>query len=788
MAQSGPPVTIDSSDDDNFEDCNEDVPLKKENVAIECGHNSLKVHINCGELVSNTTIYQVSCEDLARNSQKASQENDFYLLRDLSPNTDYYINIDTVIDGLTRGNLQLQGKTLICGPPIAFTIKVKNENKMELSWTKPAERTYSAKITGYYLEVRDYMTRGLKTSLRLPNTKHVLRIDTTESYVFEIWAESNDHRGSFARQEHIQLKHALLKTCDPVEEDDGKMIYQLKMEDALDVEEVDTDVIKVKTIGQRNINNMERKEKVILLVGSTGAGKTTWINAFANFLFKVKLKDTFRFKVTLESEETDQTKSQTQLITVYQLHSIDMAVDYNVTIIDTPGFCDTRGIKRDKEIEAGIGSLFKKQNKFLEHINDIVVVVSANSARLTHTQKYIFDSIFTLFGKDLKDSVTLLTTFCYAKDDNIQNALRKHTISIHNCFHVDNCVILDIKDSEESKRDSWQASMEHFKDYCKHLKRSKSKSISQTQKVLDQREQIRNYLFCMRQHIADGIQKLEQISAEKCFLRSHEESTQYRNNSTTRYAKYETIEETTDKFHMYCSRCHYTCHEDCCCSDEGNNGHQQCLAMEKTSRGVSCMVCPNKCSVENHNRQTFRMQRIVQESKEVVQNVDRIAERYHEYTGKKLTHQELLGHLSDEFKMISNLVKGRMSDIMKTRKALGKIALLSWPKSQVDYINLLIDNEIQRGGEGYECRVDILENIREEAEQLQAIDMDTFDPFRRYREAMDDLIADGVDVRSHKVYLKMPKFLKTFVDRFKKSWKFSWRSKYVFYICFKALW
>ena len=85
-------------------------------------------------------------------------------------------------------------------------------------------------------------------------------------------------------------------------------------------------------------------EKTILVVGATGAGKSTLIDGIANFVFNVRFEDDHRLKLINLLKEEEQKKnnqalSQTDHITMYKIpYMKEGNVPYNLNIIDTPGW------------------------------------------------------------------------------------------------------------------------------------------------------------------------------------------------------------------------------------------------------------------------------------------------------------------------------------------------------------------------------------------------------------------------------------------------------------------
>ena len=143
-----------------------------------------------------------------------------------------------------------------------------------------------------------------------------------------------------------------------------------------------------------------------MVVGQTGSGKTTLLNAFINYLLGIKYEDDFRYFIIYENFNKKQDHSQTSEVTVYNIKGLDGTI---IQIIDTPGFGDTGGIKKDIEITQKIRQTFIDK---LNSITCICFVAQSSNARLSANQKYIFNCILDLFGDDVKSNFTCMLTFC----------------------------------------------------------------------------------------------------------------------------------------------------------------------------------------------------------------------------------------------------------------------------------------------------------------------------------------------------------------------------------------
>ena len=222
------------------------------------------------------------------------------------------------------------------------------------------------------------------------------------------------------------LKANLIKHSKLVASSPAVKIYKLKLHK---ISSNQTSQIKKFEFGKSQTGSYVKNEKVIMILGATGSGKTTLINSMINYVFGIEYGDEFRF--TLVTEEGDgrgnQAYSQTSSITAYTIHhQKGFKVPYTLTVIDTPGFGDTGGLQRDAEITKQIHQFFTVPGiEGIDHIDAVGFVAQSSLPRLTFTQKYIFDQILSLFGKDIGENIYLMLTFADGKAPQVLNGINE---------------------------------------------------------------------------------------------------------------------------------------------------------------------------------------------------------------------------------------------------------------------------------------------------------------------------------------------------------------------------
>ncbi|KAK9952915.1 hypothetical protein ABG768_016943 [Culter alburnus] len=350
------------------------------------------------------------------------------------------------------------------------------------------------------------------------------------------------------------------------------------------------------TFGERDKN---KPHKIILMVGETGTGKTKLINAMINYMLDVKREDKVWFEFTDDQSDRTSAHSQTSRITVYGVYLQESKTD--LTVIDTPGYGDTRGIENDKEIAKSLLSL-SKCNDWVHKIDAVCLVVKASQNRLSDRQIYIFDAVQSLFGKDIVENIALLVTYSHgAHPKNVLTAVEEAKFQCAKndknqpvYFLFDNCQGETFHEEYQIVQEqSWNLSFKGMTGFFKLLDNIKPKTLKMTQDVLRQREKLEANIT----NIQSQIRKMESKQNE---LKQHQEILEYVKNDKNfecevevEYKEKVDIDLSLAKEATCCTVCEENCHYPGCW---WVSNLSQCSVMKKSH----CTVCTNKCHHSKH--------------------------------------------------------------------------------------------------------------------------------------------------------------------------------------------
>ena len=483
-------------------------------------------------------------------------------------------------------------------------------------------------------------------------------------------------------------------------------------------------------------------EKVMMVVGSTGSGKTTTVNAMINHVLGVQWKDDFRLKMIHESSSNqgaetigNQAHSQTQFVSCYTLPYMEgFKVPYNLTIVDTPGFGDTRGIEHDKVITEQIRRFFNtKGSAGIDHVDAICFMAQAGNPRLTPTQQYVFDRILAMFGKDIKKNILVLFTFADGqKPQALAAMLAAGILEEESNFFKFNNSALFVANSGEDDEDNfdrmfWKMGIKSFEKFFQGLAEMEPKSLVLTKQVLDERAQLEVRLSALREKVEFGVNKLSELRQLRRVFNQHAADINANQNFkfSVQEPKRVQIKLETGTYTTNCLTCNFTCHFPC--SIPRNENKVGCAAM---SNG-SCVECPNRCHWTNHVNDGYRFETRYET---VEKEYDDIKNRYDTAVQGQSQVETVIKQVEDEFDHTNHIVLSFVAEMQRGLKKLSEIALKRDPLQQVDYLDLLINSEKSQARPGWQDRVRSLQKTRDEAVQINRLAKPGFDPWENYRE------------------------------------------------------
>ncbi|XP_043910027.1 uncharacterized protein LOC122787397 [Protopterus annectens] len=476
--------------------------------------------------------------------------------------------------------------------------------------------------------------------------------------------------------------------------------------------------------------NRNFQSKTIMVLGATGAGKSMLINGMINYILGVEWKDDFRFKLIDEGTAKSQTESQTSHITAYEIkHQKGFKVPYSVIIIDTPGFGDTKGITRDKAITDQIRE-FLSYPDGVDSIDAVCFVTQASLARLTHSQKYIFDSVLSIFGNDIKENILMMITFADSQKPPVLEAIAVSGIPcpkdkkgdpVHFKFNnsalfANNLSNRESGDGDDESEDEnfdsmfWRMGMSSMKNFFSSLNRLESCSLLLTKEVLKERKQLEAAVEGLQPQIQAGLVKVEELRKTQQILEQHEAEIEAHKDFEFEVEIIVPRQKDITKTGNYitnCQKCHFTCHYPCRIPND--DGKSECNAMDHSGK---CKVCPGKCIWNVHFNQKYGWEYVSQTEKRTAQE---IKAKYEKANGGKLSAQQLFQNLEDEFLEVQDKVLELIEKSSACIKRLEEIALKLNPLSTPEYIDLLIATEKEERKPGFMTRIESLNQVKEQA-------------------------------------------------------------------------
>lgn len=511
--------------------------------------------------------------------------------------------------------------------------------------------------------------------------------------------------------------------------DNTKIILKKKE----NVVKLNTPIKGSKNVGNKNNLNLylypvdkltkeeEEKAIVLMVVGQTGSGKTTLLNAYINYLMGINYEDDFRYLIIFEQFNKKQDESQTSEVTVYNIKVPDGTI---IQIIDTPGFGDTGGIKKDIEITQKIRQAFIDK---LSSITCICFVAQSCNARLSANQKYIFNCILDLFGDDVKSNFICMLTFCDGAKPVILDSLQSKQFMFHEIipyiqspwfYKFNNSGIFEKDIQNEFNLSFFNLGMKSFKDFTQRVKSLKKISLNKSKEVLQERQHLEKQVEILQISLKEAIDKVNYIKGIINMIKSVKGNLNGAKNFTKKIKTYKPrkIPVYDGRLITTCLTCSHTCHDNCYCQDDEK---YDCAAMTGDRNNARCIKCKGKCHWTQHKNLPYIYK---EELVEETVTLDELKKLYYDskseldtktqlIQGAKKDLIELNKHCLDIQDLITNGIN-RLKEI-----ALNKSVFAT----SEEYIDLLIQTEQSENKPGYEIRIEGLKLLKNQKRVLREI-------------------------------------------------------------------
>ncbi|XP_030291639.1 uncharacterized protein LOC115592721 [Sparus aurata] len=510
---------------------------------------------------------------------------------------------------------------------------------------------------------------------------------TTETPTPDVTMATGKTKGS-VKHEDIISKSLLVHSGSPA-------VYQLRPKK----EEIGS--LRRMTLGEKDLNKSNR---TILLVGETGAGKSALVNTLVNYTMGVKWEDDVWFQI-VDEEKRNQSESQTSDVIVYQIFGFEgKTLPYSLTIIDTPGYGVTGGIEHDVIISERLLDWFRSADGVHE-INAVGLVLKAAVNRLDDRLMYIFDSVVSLFGKNMEQNIIALIT--HSSGPAYKNALKALEAANIKCakdeknqpvhFLFDNCQQEDrTEDPEEKLQRAFTETTGGLKKFTDFLEKTKPQQLKTTQDVLKSRIRLTACIQNLKEKIQSTELQQREIQQTQEALKKHEEEMKSNEKFTVDvdepYKEKLTINKGYWGLFFYegavcCTVCEENCHHPGCTKA----WYPKHCEVMKDGR---CTSCTRKCPVSDHVKEDWIY---VTKTRRVKKTLQDMKEKYEKNKEEHESKLSLLEILEKKMKELEKEKDQMLDESFHHVVNLEQIALKVDSLSTLVHLDFLIEKMKEKG-------------------------------------------------------------------------------------------
>ncbi|XP_076614863.1 uncharacterized protein LOC143338391 [Chaetodon auriga] len=500
-------------------------------------------------------------------------------------------------------------------------------------------------------------------------------------------AMKNDHTS--LRFKHIISKSVLVQSGSPTR-------YQLTPK------KENIGSLRRMTLGEKNLS---KTNKTILLVGETEKGKSTLVNALVNYAMGVDWEDNVWFEIV--EDESSQSGSQKSDVVVYQVFGFEgKTLPYSLTVIDTPGFGDTRGTEGDVTIAQRLLDLFCSDYGVHE-IDAVGLVLKATENRLSDRLRYIFDSVSSLFGKDMEKNIVVLVT--HSDGRRPENALKALQAAHIQCakdeknqpvyFLYNNCQDADRTEDIESLQQAVRITTKGMSQFTDFLEKTEAQKLEITVDVLKERIQLTACIQNLQDRTEMTGLKQKEVQQTQEALRENEQEMKNNENFTEEVNEDYKVKESVNggRRWWWCGLfykepiCCPVCEENCQYPGYPmirSPGHSEVM------KDGCCTVCTRKCPELHHVKENWIY---VNKTRKVQKTIDDMRKKYEESKTNCEETTKLLEHLERNLEELQREKDQILDESFQHVVTLEHIALNVNSLSTFVHLDFLIEKMQEKG-------------------------------------------------------------------------------------------
>ena len=258
-------------------------------------------------------------------------------------------------------------------------------------------------------------------------------------------------------------------------------------------------------------------------------------------------------------------------------------------------------------------------------------------------QRYIFDSILSLFGSDIKENICMFMSFADDQEPPVLTALREAGIPCQKYFKLNNSALY--AEREEFTELYWNMTKKKFKAFKTELAKIESRSLVLTLEVLGKRKELEIAIKNLERNIKILLDRLEELKKKKELFIQHQSIVDRNKNYTVTTQEQIMTQRDTSDWTTNCNECKVTCHDYCLMYFD--KGKFTCEVM----KNLYCTACPNKCYWTMHENQQFIYESTMRTG---TRDIEDMKKTYEAALQKKLTTEEMIKEMENEISDVEN--------------------------------------------------------------------------------------------------------------------------------------